>query len=476
MGWKGWLLAAPVILAMVVVLAWLAWLWAATRQQNAAIARLHAAGLPSTFEAHLKDLQPLDDADNAAVDFLAAIELMDTQAPAWTAFQEWRIPETEMTAEERAQWLKLQSDVAAEQASAIQRVEPVDAKIRPAVAAVQADFGAWSALKAEIAAGRIPANPIEVQIPHLVRVRQLSSVLAAGCRTAAAAGDARRALEHVIRIAGLADAVDSDSTILVEHLVAISIRVRAANLAIEIADSAASDVQARGLRIAAARLLVEEEPLRAGYARSIRGETAFEMEIVRALNEGRMTFAGIGGDEPTAPDSFVTALSAPILRGDAAMMANHLTTWYTAIDAPSLPDAAARLPDRSEVDESPLLNLYVWVLQPSFERFVEAEYRQRTELHLAAAALAIAAYRDDNGGRWPESLDELVPAWLPAPPRDAMAAGAPPLRYDPARKLLWSVGTDGQDDGGDATSTRANEQKSSRWDGRDAVVELERAE
>src|SRR5687768_5771330 len=310
MGWKGWLLAVPVILSLLILLVWFAWLWVATSRQNAAIDRLRAAGLPATFEEHLKDIRPLDDSENAAVDFLAAVELMDVQAPAWTAFQEWRIPETEMTAEERAQWLKLQAGVAAEQAAAIQRVEPVDAKIRPAVPAVQADFGVWSALKSEIAAGRMPDDPVSIALPSLNHFRSLGKLLVADARLASADGEGERAMRHVIRVIGLADAVDADGHSLVEHLVAIGIRVLGSNLAIDLARDGVEVPDE--VRREAISVLFDDAPVRAGYARSIRGEAAFQLEVLRALDEGRISLSSLGGGEEKTGGRILTVISAPV--------------------------------------------------------------------------------------------------------------------------------------------------------------------
>ncbi|MGQ9649354.1 MAG: hypothetical protein ACUVXJ_04525 [Phycisphaerae bacterium] len=62
--------------------------------------------------------------------------------------------------------------------------------------------------------------------------------------------------------------------------------------------------------------------------------------------------------------------------------------------------------------------------------------------------LAVAAYRNDHG-RFPESLDELVPRYLEAVPMDPFTSQ--PLRYRLDTEegyRLYSVGEDGKDDGG----------------------------
>lgn len=65
--------------------------------------------------------------------------------------------------------------------------------------------------------------------------------------------------------------------------------------------------------------------------------------------------------------------------------------------------------------------------------------------------LAIKAFQLKHG-RLPETLGELVPEFLPAVPRDDY--DGKPLSYQPAKRLLYSVGSDFKDDGGVETDTR----------------------
>jgi len=70
---------------------------------------------------------------------------------------------------------------------------------------------------------------------------------------------------------------------------------------------------------------------------------------------------------------------------------------------------------------------------------------------IALAAVALHRHKLKHGG-FPSDLNALVPAWLPAVPRDFMDGN--PLRYrlEPDGQFrLWSVGEDFKDDGGDAT-------------------------
>ena len=62
-------------------------------------------------------------------------------------------------------------------------------------------------------------------------------------------------------------------------------------------------------------------------------------------------------------------------------------------------------------------------------------------------AFALAAYRLDNG-KYPKSLDALVPKYLAEAPHDLFSGKALVYRPDANSYLLYSVGINGKDEGG----------------------------
>jgi hypothetical protein len=84
---------------------------------------------------------------------------------------------------------------------------------------------------------------------------------------------------------------------------------------------------------------------------------------------------------------------------------------------------------------------------PAFETV-----RLETRRELALTAIAIQRYRL-RSGHPPDSLEELLPQFLPESPHDWF--GGRPLSYrrNDASFILYSVGIDGNDDGGDAGFT-----------------------
>jgi hypothetical protein len=70
----------------------------------------------------------------------------------------------------------------------------------------------------------------------------------------------------------------------------------------------------------------------------------------------------------------------------------------------------------------------------------------------ARIAVAITRYRLAHAGTLPSRLDDLVPAYLPAVPQDPLSGGPMRLHTEPGAYTVYSVGMDGDDDGGDLAS------------------------
>jgi hypothetical protein len=80
--------------------------------------------------------------------------------------------------------------------------------------------------------------------------------------------------------------------------------------------------------------------------------------------------------------------------------------------------------------------------------FYEAHARQAAaQFRAAIVALAAEQFRRATG-HWPTALDELVPQYLTAAPRDPMDGQQLRLARRPDGIVIYSVGLDGKDDGG----------------------------
>lgn len=85
----------------------------------------------------------------------------------------------------------------------------------------------------------------------------------------------------------------------------------------------------------------------------------------------------------------------------------------------------------------------------AYEKFLRKQAVAETQRRMVITAIALRRHQLAHG-LWPAKLEELVPRFLPAMPLDPM--DGKPLRYQRAADgtpLLYSVGTDGADAGGD---------------------------
>jgi hypothetical protein len=72
----------------------------------------------------------------------------------------------------------------------------------------------------------------------------------------------------------------------------------------------------------------------------------------------------------------------------------------------------------------------------------------------ARMAIAVARFRHDHGGEAPTLIEDLVPAYIAALPRDPFSDGALRYRRSSDSFVVYSVGADGNDDGGQVEPQR----------------------
>ncbi len=85
---------------------------------------------------------------------------------------------------------------------------------------------------------------------------------------------------------------------------------------------------------------------------------------------------------------------------------------------------------------------------PALREVYVAEDRARMQRQLTICSFALAAYRAQEG-QYPDQLNDLVPKYLAAVPPDVFAPNQPVIyRRTEAGVILYSVGPNGQDDGG----------------------------
>ena len=136
---------------------------------------------------------------------------------------------------------------------------------------------------------------------------------------------------------------------------------------------------------------------------------------------------------------------------DRDILRHYIATMDAVIAQAEQPFKPKPTPIAAAAD--PYSDMYTSSYTVSMKQVLPFSYRAimekaRAENRLLLTALALHAFQKDNG-HYPEKLDELRGKYLQEIPRDPFASDAP-LSYkrDDANYTLYSIGTDGVDNGG----------------------------
>lgn len=309
-------------------------------------------------------------------------------------------------------------------------------------------------------------NPANILLPHLARLKPICQVLQLRAAAEIVAGQGQAAPEDLLLLWRVADAV-KDEPLLISQL------VRQACFEL------GAPVLNEGL---AARVWTEPQlkPLQARLAqfdfvaaaqRALRAERAFGVAVLESLGRGRRLPTaqfGVGLAEERA----FGAWPGGWLRFE---MANYCRTIQTLL----LPDSdvqrrrinPALVEQRWAEIEGSRSGPWKTVLQHRiFSRlllpglgnvYVRLAHAQ-TVADQAMIACALERYRLAHG-RYPDTLQALVPAYLERVPGDVISGE--PMRYRPvgdAGFTLWSLGWNAVDDGG-VPSERPGDLQTGDW-------------
>lgn len=186
--------------------------------------------------------------------------------------------------------------------------------------------------------------------------------------------------------------------------------------------------------------------------------TKNNLRFGQALIGERIFWLSDGGPSGELDLDFVIAKHV----GYADYNAVRLFQYFFQIEEKqTFPPAQRRVEYRRILDEVGDLSRFYYLIQDVLLRFnvvFNIEFRVWAQLDEVMAAIAVERYRLAEG-RFPESLEQLVPKYLeivPIDPFDGM-----PLRYKRLEKgyTIYSIGEDGEDNGGIPKDRDKPEQK-----------------
>lgn len=277
-----------------------------------------------------------------------------------------------------------------------------------------------------------PTGPAEI-MPYLSDFRSLARLLAMEAEVHRLEGDYLAAANSALD--GLAVAQDaSTKRILISYLV----QVACESISLKSLDETIPKLKADECKTVLARLW-QIESKRLPITETLSGEEIFARISFKELIAKQPTAAdlaelGDGIDGKTLMGSFNTKGWEAIARtyGDARRVA---ALPYT------------RQPRPMPRPDDPLMD----IITPVLDRVFFKDAHALTALHLREAELAVRAYLSEKG-QLPQDLQALVPNYLPQIPADPFGEG--PLRSSmkDGKLIVYSIGPDGVDDGGKATT------------------------
>jgi hypothetical protein len=310
-----------------------------------------------------------------------------------------------------------------------------------------------------------------VLLPHLSELRRLSRNLEADARRAARQGDAKRVVADLAGLLGLARHMD-EVPFSISGMVALSCYTGALRATLDILEERPEVLGREDLRALAHLLaafagggniridlredpLFVEDALQRAYSDDGRGDgrlTPKGVELLKyfdppiSLSEMR-ALAGESFDKVQGPVIAAAVASRRevmrehkrIFEAYEAEASRPMWEWGRA------PGAAAL----GSIDAGPWKMRYrvLSSLLPAFLSLAVQGENVTQERDATLTAIALELYRRDHG-EYPQSLDALAPAYIPAIPPDRVDGC--PLRYllRDGRPLLYSIGIDGVDDRG----------------------------
>jgi hypothetical protein len=114
--------------------------------------------------------------------------------------------------------------------------------------------------------------------------------------------------------------------------------------------------------------------------------------------------------------------------------------------------------------------LFTGLATPAISRYFLSGLRCETDIQMTLATIALKRYSLQHNDKYPRTLDSLVPHYLDKVPFDLM--GAIPLSYhlnENGTYMLYSVGENGVDDGGDAKGKVNRATTTLAWEGNDII-------
>jgi hypothetical protein len=422
---------------LTVTLSFSAWRTQLGRSVDAKVAAIKAAGLPVDWQDLSRWPTSVPDNENAAFIYTNAIaHLNDTNA---------------ITRLERP----MGTD------SGIYEVlyfrQPVSAKMRAEFeSAVRTNTVALNIISqvANASESRYPIDYLDgpaAQLPHLGGLRSLSEILACDAILKVEASNAPAASDDVLSQLNLSRSLDNEPVLISQVASGNMLNTSCHTLQQVLSRAPLSGERLSQLE---SQFIAVEATNR--FLTAMIGERALNGEIIRLAQDDPQKFSEIGnetspGDDqselprnPGAGWKFIGFFE----RDRNYYLDGMATDLFFIQQGPPASLGVSDVDERIRDEAKKQLCILSAMFLPSAAGIAKRDAATRAELRDTIAAIAVERWRLMHNGSLPDSLSDLVPAFLPAVPEDPY--DAQPLRYKKLKKgyCIYSIGPNLRDDGG----------------------------
>lgn len=314
--------------------------------------------------------------------------------------------------------------------------------------------------------------------------RNMGRVMALEARYRRLSGDYQRSVSTCISLLRFGDLVQHDAECIINYLVGIAITELGLQQVRDLAiDEGTTDRELSAL----AGTLADLGPFDHGFDRAIKMEYKMVSSTLDDFASGKINMDQIMAVESSDTESsgFLKGRRVPryFLQPNRtkALFADY---YREMLGNSSLAYADMNMCDKEEMfclDESKhklmtrpnaVGKILCRLLVPAIESILERRCRIETGVAATHLIVALNMYEKEHG-EFPGKLSELVPGHIAAVPSDSY--DGKPLRYDPDRKLVYSVGKDLEDSGGSSDTLSGDDSdlvQRRRWDAKDIVFEI----
>lgn len=361
----------------------------------------------------------------------------------------------------------------------------------------------WSVDPEDLALSGLAAEPVQpapdesrrsafsISLPQIAALRRAARCLATDATVAAADGDGRRAADDLAAILGIVEHVE-EGPFFISQLVGsanVSLMAQQTIALLEVFPDAFDEPALETIDAAIARAperlrrldttfeqLGFEDVVQRVYTDDGRGGGRFLPTEWARLKQSWTV--GSGKAEATVADALL-APATSVMVADRAELLSHYREYMNELAAAGERPLWEFSFDSSRwLDHHPdrLGDPYVVfsMLAPAIDGAIAIRQIAWYRLQAVRAAVGLKRFRLAEG-RWPDSLNELVPRFMPSVPVDPF--DGKPLRYrlESGSPILWSIGHDRDDDGG-VVDPRPDAPDSPAIDDRDASATWKHAD